>query len=216
MKIPDDRTLNVPGYGLHTYMGDKQLGSESSCLGPIKHTTIRRGAARFVSKVNPNVLPEAVEFYLRFLGQVFDDRPFTGRLAYGRKNGGGVKILGFEGTLLKPYRGNPYKTLVYLTALRYTCYEYGTLVNHLYKHLKKAHTLEDRFRIFQQIHLDQIMEKRGPYRGAKIVSLLGGLGHCLLCPSERYGASASEPISLERFRSNLKNGKIRSVQSHFA
>ena len=119
------------------------------------------------------------------------------------------------------FSGKKWKDVVYAAAFRYPD-EFPSIATLFWENREKVPTFEARFRLFQDIHIS-ILTKQGPY-GKEGDGLYLNSNHMLFAPAGkeggdghyRYWHSAKEPITYERFLSNLSNTKINTMQGHFS
>jgi hypothetical protein len=178
------------------------------CFGEVLWGDIK--SLRFVCGVDRSLTEDAFNFYLRFLKAILITQPWTGQLVKDHKTGKRGAMFS-----LPKISGHYVHDLLYLSAFRYVGDEFGKSVPLLYEKLKKIHTLEGRFRAFQQVHIDCALNETSKSE-INITSDNGGEDHCVFWPRKRYGGSANEPISLAHFRRNLRSNNTSSVQGHFA
>lgn len=193
-----------PNYGvtywLYPTRGERVFAENRQCFGEINWRGLR--AIQYLSDIDGLSL-DAVRWYIRWLKRILNTTiPWRAEIVRcGEKN-----RLGVLWTLEKLSRKRTINLLV-LTMARYID-EHFPFVQRMYKERNRARTVEDRLRLFQQIHLDYDSGVFKPRRWGS------GAGNHAFSYEGGYGSSASKPISLARFRTNLK--RKRSVEAYFS
>ena len=187
----------------------------NACFSHIdwEHTS----AIKYLCNVAEGLEQKHVEFYVRFLREWLTTLPWTVELVYCKDSESNVNKqhpgLCALWTISRTSGREP-RDLLYLSAFRYISAEFPNMVSTLYKASKRARTPEALFRTFQQIHLNSAKRTRDDTAYNAPV-YIGYGGHSLIWPASRYGNSADEPITLERFAERLKSRQVDSVHAHF-
>ena len=155
---------------------------------------------RYIAFIEGGLNKEQCDFWNVFLKRIFaDDLPFR---YIPHINGQYITWL------LNGFHHMRAHNLLYTTAFRYPD-EFPKIVKILHKESKK-HSIPYLFTLFHQLHIDMICPRADvPYPEVKMYA--DNLNHALIGTD----GSSSTPISLERFRENLKKD-IDGVHLHFA
>lgn len=105
-----------------------------------------------------------------------------------------------------------YRNLLYLTAFRYIEY-FPLIIRIMHRHRLKARGRAGFLRLLQQVSID-VQTGKGRYHDRIAAAHYMG-DHDLVCPESQYGESSNTPITLARFRSNLRKGR-QGVQAFFS
>lgn len=169
---------------------------DAACFSTIRSYETDLVFTRFtIQKV---LKPEAIDFYVEFLGKILDKKKYRTRVSKDKKY--------FFLLLNSKNISTTHKVLLYLTAFRYF-QEFPEIINDFYE--KKTGDVEKDFILFQEIHRDFDLNK-------KHLTYNNLSGHGLIYqysfdnPTFKY-----KPISLKAFQNKLNNNTGINVQQHF-
>lgn len=178
----------------------KQKSVEHICFAKLPQTPV--DFVKYVCKVDLELTLEEVNFYLKFIDNVFDKKRYSHRIfLFPNDKTHQIRIY-FK---LNSTGFTRVQTLLYLTAFRYP-QEFTQIIKNLYKSADLS--IGKLFRKFQEIHLDVIAGKIPDKYNS-----LSGHGLLYMYPhTEAFKNFKLKP--LKQFKKEIKTSKS-NVQSYF-
>lgn len=191
------------GYGVNYWVtGAKgNVGSRmgKACFSDLRYNDKDAKSIKYVCPLNGDKSERFARFWIRFLRRWLTDLKWTAEIVEVADKGGAIRDCILYN--LKEVSGNFATTLTYLTAFRYPA-EYSTISSKLWKNREEFDDSDAMFGAFQKYHYGSYYET-----GHSLITRGGGDGW--------GGGSSSTPISIQRFRDNLKSRK-GTVHRHFS
>ena len=187
---------------------------EEPCFGSVHWNRIK--GIVYKSNVSRKLTRKQVNWWI---GRINSIMPMRGALRWSWRTEG--EVIKF---FIPKVDRNKHKTLLYLTAFRYIDKEFfPTVVSFMHKHRRKLNTSARFLRALQLVHLaeyeyegDEDENEMCEWYNSSVHNTIQWMsGHELILPASEYGRSADKPISLRRFRSNLRRGRS-SVYAYFS